>query len=83
MAREWIWSTSLAPDRGPVTEEDSLPPVGSGRPRSSYRHQADLASIDQRRAPIYDRLSTYSPQALAALRIVAAVLFIEAASVRG
>ena len=30
---------------------------------------------------MYDRLSTYSPQALAVLRIVAAVLFIEAGSV--
>jgi putative oxidoreductase len=56
-------------------------PVGSGRLRSSYCHEADLASIDQRRAPISDRLSTYSPQAPAILRIVAAVLFIEAGSV--
>jgi hypothetical protein len=29
---------------------------------------------------MYDRLSTYSPQALAVLRIVAAVLFIETGS---
>ena|ERR671918_2182081 len=66
--------TSLAPDRGPVTEEDSLPPVESGRPRPSYRHEADPDLDRSRRGPI-------RPQALAVLRIVAAVLFIEAGSV--